>query len=141
MSRHRLAALLPLLAGLALLFAFSWAGEALRRATGWPVPGALLGMAGFWGVLRISSALERWIAPGAELLLKHLPLFFLPAAVDLLGVVPGLRAQLLPLLATVLISGVLVLGGTGLCVQGCIALIKRLRQPRDAGSAEGHGHG
>lgn len=73
-----------LVVGFLLLVGLQWLGEALVRALGFPVPGAVVGMLLLLGLLAFfgDPLLER-IARAADLLLRNLSLFFFGPVVAL----------------------------------------------------------
>lgn len=106
---HSTVAALPgllALAGLALLgqFASTWLGF-----LGLGLPGPVLGLAAYVGLMAASPAFARAAQPGAELLLKLLGVLITPAAVGLAlhrGELAGEAGQLaLVILASTLITG------------------------------------
>jgi holin-like protein len=71
------------LRGLAVLLLCQSAGEALARATGWPLPGPVLGMLLLMGLLAW-PALRAPVGAAAEPLLAHLSLLFVPVGVGVI---------------------------------------------------------
>jgi len=94
------------LRGLALLLLCQSAGEALARATGWPLPGPVLGMLLLLALLAW-PAVRAPVGAAAEPLLTHLSLLFVPVGV---GVVThlALLAQYGLRIAAVLVLSTLV---------------------------------
>jgi holin-like protein len=87
--------------GLALLLLAQSAGELIARATGWPLPGPVLGM-GLIFILLAWAPARAPIAAVADPLLAHLSLLFVPVGVGVvvhLAVLaehgPGIAAALL----------------------------------------------
>lgn len=113
----------------AILCAFWGAGTLVAHAVHLPLPGSVVGMALLLAGLRVGWVRLEWLDDGAGWLLRHMLLFFVPAAVgvvdhrDLLGGA-GLRA-----VAVVVASTALVLVATGLTVEW-------LARRRDAAGAE-----
>lgn len=71
-----------LAAGLLILFLAAAAGGRIAAAAGGPLPGSVIGLLTLLPFLAV-SAVRRVIEPAAELLLRHLPLFFVPACTGL----------------------------------------------------------
>jgi holin-like protein len=105
---------LPVLKGVLVLLACQPGGEVVTRLLGLQIPGPVLGMVLFLGVLRTSrprpsSALVR----GPALLLDHLQLLFVPADVGVIVYLDELRADWLPLAAGLWLSWLLGFVVTG----------------------------
>jgi putative effector of murein hydrolase LrgA (UPF0299 family) len=90
------------------------AGEAVSQALHLPVPGPVLGMVLLTAVLvwrgRISGALEQ----AADFLLRHLSLFFVPAAVGVMANGARIAHEWLPLGASLVGSTLLTIAVTAL---------------------------
>ncbi|NQU41400.1 MAG: CidA/LrgA family protein [Lentisphaerae bacterium] len=101
--------------GFFLLLLFLVAGQLIERALSLPVPGNVLGMilmalALLCGLVRLES-----VKPCADLLLRHLGFFFVPAGVGLIQHLHIIAAEWVPILVGTLLSTVAVLwlgGGT-----------------------------
>jgi holin-like protein len=95
-----------------------WAvAQAAARAWHWPLPGSVVALLVVWLLLERRWLPARWIETGADNLLDHLMLFFVPAMLGLVDhpeLLSGLGAKLL---AAVLIGTVTVMGGTALIVE------------------------
>ncbi len=126
---RRAAILLPGLRGLAgmcLLLAFWGAGILVARLLHLPAPGSVVGLALLLGALAAGLVPLAWLEPAADGLLRHMLLFFVPAAVgvidhpQLLGG-PGLRA-----VGVVAVSTALVMAATG----GVVEWLARRRGAR-----------
>jgi len=94
---------------LALLLACQLAGEVVTHAANLPAPGPVLGMVflllGLLALRRVPSALERT----SRGLLDNLSLLFIPAGVGVIRHLEILRAQWLPILASIVGSTVLAM--------------------------------
>lgn len=91
-----------------------WLGaDALARALRSPVPGNVLGALALAGLLLTGLVPLRWIEDGADLLLRWLPLFFVPAAVIAMRSWPLVRADAAAIAAIMVGTLVLVLVVTG----------------------------
>ena len=97
-----------------VIVCFQFAGEALSRFAGLPVPGPVVGLA----LLVLASlawpAIGREVEEVADLLLRHLSLLFVPAGVGVLQYADLLRREWLPLLAVVVVSTALTLAVSAL---------------------------
>jgi holin-like protein len=101
-----------------VLLVAAWAaGEFLVSVTKIPVPGGVLAFFILVPCLCKRLISSTWLNRGASGLLDHLPLFFVPAMVALVGR-PELVGSLgLKLLLIVVLGTVLVMGGTALVVE------------------------
>jgi len=73
------------------------AGEAAARWLHLPLPGNLVGMVLLAALLRAGWIGMETVRPLAELLLRHMALFFVPAGVGLMRYLGLLRAEWLPI--------------------------------------------
>lgn len=111
-----------MIAALALLLVFQFAGEVTVRALGLPVPGPVIGMGLFFVWLLVRGG------PGEETrqlsltLLQHLSLLFIPAGTGIVLYGDLLAREWLPLATAVLGSTVLAIVVTALVLS---ALLKR----------------
>lgn len=97
-----------------LIVAFQFAGEALARFAGIPVPGPVLGLAMFALLAGLWPPLYDAVEETADLLLRHLSLLFVPAGVGVLQHLGLLGREALPILAVLLFSTILTLAATAL---------------------------
>ena len=78
--------------GFALLLGFNLLGLALQRL-GVPLPGNVIGLVLFVGCLFAGVVKLAWVEPAADLLLRHMLLFFAPVIVGAVAFAPQLRAE------------------------------------------------
>ena len=83
--------------GAAAILACLAVGEAATRWLRLPVPGNLIGMVLLAGAIRLRVVRMETVRPAAELLLRHMALFFVPAGVGLMRYLGLLRAEWLPI--------------------------------------------
>jgi holin-like protein len=100
-SQHRL---VRMWRGLVVLLIFDVAGELVVRGAGLPLPGPVLGLAALLVWLMVRKQAPRGVDDGAELMLRHLSLFFVPAAVGALYLTPRLAAEAVPILVSLVVS-------------------------------------
>jgi len=112
-----------MLMSFAILLGCAAAGEALRAATGLPVPGTVIGIALLFGGLCLSGRKDgaNPSMPAADGLLSYISLFFVPA-----GVGAGLRLAALgpywpAIVFGILGSSILAIAITGRLVQVLLA--------------------
>jgi holin-like protein len=108
---------MKLIAGLLILIAYHQLGEWLVRLSGWPLPGAVIGMLLFFISLLLFGKLPEVVATGAEILLRHLALLFVPAGVGIILLLDLIREQWLAMLLSLVISTVLSMLFTGWLMQ------------------------
>jgi len=83
----------------------------------WPIPGSLLGLVLLWALLDRGLVKLGWFEHGADGLLKHLMLFFVPAMLAAVDHPEFLSLLGLKLLVTVFVSTLVVMGGTACVVE------------------------
>jgi holin-like protein len=97
-----------------VIVCFQFAGEALSRFAGLPVPGPVVGLALLVLAALAWPPLGREVEEVADLLLRHLSLLFVPAGVGVLQYLDLLRREWLPLIAVVVLSTALTLAVSAL---------------------------
>ena len=91
----------------------SWAAEVFAI----PIPGGVVGMAALFGLLATRIVRPEWVEAGADLLIRHLQLFFIPAVLAMLSY-PLLFGPLgLKILISLIIGAFVVMVSVGLAVQ------------------------
>ncbi len=93
------------------------AGELLAVLTGLPVPGPVMGMLLLLAYLVHRGGVPEELDALAGALLRHLYLYFVPAAVGVTAHFLIVRDQLLPILVALVVSSALALAVAGLLVQ------------------------
>jgi putative effector of murein hydrolase LrgA (UPF0299 family) len=101
-----------MIVNIAILLVCQLIGEAAARALDAPVPGPVIGLALLLGALVARPALAPRVAPGANGLLAHLSLLFVPAGVGVVAHLDRLGAEGPALLAALLGSTVVTLAVT-----------------------------
>jgi len=99
--------------GFAILLLLQFAGEALGRWAGVPIPGNVIGMgllllALFAGVVRLE-----WVQEASDLLLSNFALFFVPAGVGVMVYFDVIRQEWLPIVVATVVSTFAVMAVTG----------------------------
>lgn len=92
---------------LTLLLVCQLAGEVVARASGFPLPGPVVGMAILFVGLMIRGNVPRPLQETAKSVLDHLSLLFVPAGVGVMIYIPLIADEWLPI-ATAVIAGTLV---------------------------------
>jgi putative effector of murein hydrolase LrgA (UPF0299 family) len=88
-------------------------GEALARGLGLSMPGPVIGMVLLAVALGARRRVPAPLARGAAQLIRHMPLFFVPAGVGIVAELEPLRTDLLPILGALCGSTVAALLVTG----------------------------
>jgi len=102
-----------------LLFAFWFAGEALVRLAGLPLPGGILGMAMVLLLLASGRLSLFSMRRGAQWLLAEMLLFFVPAVLAILDHREFLGLLGLKIVVVILLGTLAVMGVTALTVDLC----------------------
>jgi holin-like protein len=107
------------------LLACQLAGEIASQVLHLPVPGPVLGMVLLVSLLVWCRRLGRDLEAASGFLLRHLSLFFVPAAVGVMVHGGRIAREWLPLGAAILVSTALTLAVTGVVFQVVARLIAR----------------
>lgn len=99
------------------MISFWWMAQATVNALHFPVPGSVIGLLLLWLFLDRGWIRLGWIEQGADGLLKHLMLFFVPAMLALIDHPELLSLLGLKLIAAVLLGTLTVMLGTALVVE------------------------
>lgn len=98
---------------LTLIFVCQLIGELLAVATGWPVPGPVIGMALLFVGLLARGRLPQRLGGVADGLLGSLSLLFVPAGVGVMQHAGLIGSELLPISVALVGSTVVAVGVTG----------------------------
>ncbi len=118
---------------LVTLFLFQFLGELFQRGLDIPVPGAVLGMLLFLGYLMLRNKADTELFENAGLLLKHLPLFFIPAGAGLMLYPEILLEHGLAILASLVLGTLIALAASAKLIQ---LLLNRRVEPATASSPQ-----
>lgn len=100
-------------------------GTALQLCLHLPVPGAVLGMMLLFGALVLRKTPPREIDRAAKLLLRFLPLMFVPAGVGVIAQYPLIAKEWLPLSVTLFLTLAATIAFTGVVMQACLRWTER----------------
>ena len=106
-----------LLQGLAILLALQWFSTEVIAFWGIPFPPPLLGMLILTALLCKGVIKENYIEDICTALIDKMALLFLPAGVSMILYLDVIKAELLPISLTVLISSVIILCSTALVLE------------------------
>lgn len=98
---------------LGILFCFLALGELVIYLTGLPIPSSIIGMLLLAGALKCGVVKLCWVDKAADLLLKNLGFFFVPAGIGLMNCIGLIGDQWLPIVCATVISTWVVLVVTG----------------------------
>ena len=125
-KKELLAFLIP---ALVTLLACQLAGEIVSQALHLPVPGPVLGMV-FLAILLIARGkLSAELGQAADFLLRHLSLFFVPAAVGVISNGARIAREWWPLGVALIVSTALAITVTAIVFQAVERLLVRGRRP------------
>lgn len=100
--------------GFAILVGFNFAGVWVHNTLHIPLPGNVLGLVLFLAALGLKIIRLEWVESAADLLLKHMLLFFIPYVVGIMAFFPVLGAHWVSIFAGIIGSTLAVLYVTGL---------------------------
>jgi len=106
-----------LLSAFAVLLVFQCLGEGLVFLFGWPVPGPVTGMLLLLAALVTVPRLQEVVEAGANELLRHLSLLFVPAGVGIVVAASSGSGQWLAIGASVVVSTLATLAVTALVLK------------------------
>lgn len=100
-----------------LLIAIWFTTDSAARAFSLPIPGAVLGLAGLWVMLGLKWLPLSSVEYGADGLLEHLLLFFVPAMLGVLDHPEFISVVGVKLVLGVIVGTVIVMSGTAMMVE------------------------
>lgn len=106
-----------LLHGLAILLALQWLSTEIITFLGIPFPPPLLGMLILTALLCTGVIKENYIEDICTALIDKMALLFLPAGVSMILYLDVIKAELLPISLTVILSSVIILCSTALVLE------------------------
>lgn len=102
---------------LAALTAISLGCDWLSRRFALPLPGNVIGAIVLFALLSVGAVRLAWVERGGDLLLKHLSLFFVPAAVGVLRHRATLRPALVEIAIVLVVTTALAMLTTGVAAE------------------------
>ncbi|MFC4388845.1 CidA/LrgA family protein [Gracilibacillus marinus] len=102
---------------ISVLFLFFYIGEWIQSSLSLIIPGSIIGMLLFLILLLTGIIPEKFIKDGLDLLLKDMPLFFIPVTVGIVNLLHVFAGKGLLMLGIALISTIIVIYTTGLLTQ------------------------
>ncbi|MES2537088.1 MAG: CidA/LrgA family protein [Pseudomonadota bacterium] len=113
----------------AVLLIFQCLGEGIIFASGWPIPGPVVGMLLLFAALLIFPALLDTVEETGDELLRHLSLLFVPAGVGIVVSASSIRGHWLAVVVSVIGSTLLTLAVTAMVMR---AVMKWQQENHDA---------
>lgn len=110
----------------AIVYAALYAGNGLAALLPFTIPGSILGMLLLFALLALQIIPVTWVKPGCQLLIRYMALLFVPISVGVMGYTDILSAQFGPIVASCMVSTLLVLLIVGLSAE-------RLQRPKESG--------
>ncbi|CAH0306733.1 Holin-like protein CidA [Massilia sp. Bi118] len=120
-----------MLQAFAVLLVFQCLGEGLVFLFGWPVPGPVTGMLLLLAALVAFPRLQEVVESGANELLRHLSLLFVPAGVGIVVAASSGSGQWLAIAASVVASTLVTLALTALVLQSLMPRAKPAPERKD----------
>jgi len=105
-----------MLNALTVLLVFQLVGEVITRLANWPVPGPVIGMGLLFLALVVRGGPGDDLESTANGLLGHLSLLFVPAGTGIMLHAERLENEWLPLAAALLVSTLLAIAVSALCL-------------------------
>lgn len=106
-----------MLIAFAVLLMFQCLGEGLVFLFGLPVPGPVAGMLLLLAALVAMPRLHEVVESGANELLRHLSLLYVPAGVGVIAAAVGVQGQWLAIVASLAVSTLVTMAVTALVLQ------------------------
>ena len=103
--------------GVGLLVAYLFVGNLASEALHLPLPGSVIGMVLLTVSLHAGILRSHWVAPAANLLIRHMGFLFVPPGVGLMVYFGLIRREWLPIGAGAVFSIVAVLVTVGMLQQ------------------------
>ena len=116
------------LEGITVLLVYQLVGEVAVRYFAWPVPGPVVGMLLLFLTLALRGTVGEALSAGADDVLSHLPLLFVPAGVGVITHFDRIADDWLPMLLALTLGTALTLAVTAflmLAVQRLLGLLGR----------------
>jgi holin-like protein len=98
---------------LTLIFGCQLIGELIAVATGWPIPGPVIGMALLFVGLLVRGGIAEGLGSVGDSLITNLSLLFVPAGVGVMQHARLIGSELVPISVALVVSTVLAVAVTG----------------------------
>lgn len=101
----------------ALLTVIAWIGGGISEWLRLPIPGSMVGMLLLFVLLRLELIRLQWVDAGAQWLLAHLLLFYIPANVGIMQYKDLIASRGVQVLGVIALSSWLVMAAAGLTAE------------------------
>ena len=118
---------------LTLIFCCQLVGELFIATTGLPVPGPVVGMAILFLGLLVRGSVPGDLGKVADTLISNLSLLFVPAGVGVMLHAGLIAAELVPITVALVLSTILTIAATGICMSWLGARAGASRKTVDGG--------
>ena len=108
-----------------IIFGITMLGEFLNYLLPFPVPSGVYGLFILLLMLCTGALHTEDVAEVGEFFLDTMPIMFIPASVGLIDSYDAMKAILIPLIVTCLVSTVVVMGVTGKVTEFMVKLLKK----------------
>ncbi|PWU66850.1 MULTISPECIES: CidA/LrgA family protein [Gracilibacillus] len=95
-------------AQISMLFLFYYIGEWIQDLFSLLIPGSIIGMLLFFLLLQVKAIRVHWIEKGIDLLLKDMPIFFVPVTVGIVEYLDFLNGKGILILPIAFVSTLIV---------------------------------
>lgn len=107
------------------IFGFYLLGCGLSFVTGGAIPGSVVGMVLLFTALMLGWVKPQWVDLFSRGLIRYMVLFFLPPAIAIIGAWDRVKDHITPVVATVLISTIVVIVVVSLVEQRSERIFKK----------------
>ncbi|APH04033.1 hypothetical protein A9C19_04385 [Bacillus weihaiensis] len=106
--RDRIVDFLRIILHIFIFYSIYLLGGYIQQLVGLSIPGSIIGMLLLFASLQLKLVKRKWFSLGSSFLLKHLPVFFLPATVGVMEYLPlfkgwGLMSIFVTLISTIIV--------------------------------------
>lgn len=115
-----------------IILLISFLGEVLKIVLPLPIPASIYGLVLMFAALELKIIRLDSVRETGKFLIEIMPMMFIPAGVGLLEAWGKLRPVILPVIVTVAVSTVVVMGISGRVTQSVIRMEKRNKNERNA---------
>lgn len=123
----------------AIIFVFLGLGELIVAATGITIPSSIIGMLLLTTALRTGIVRLYQVDRIADLLIRNLGFFFVPAGVGLMQCLGILRQELLPIILATVVSTLVIIAVTGHTHFITRRIISRINHKSPTPTSHSHG--